>query len=147
MNLTTLAQTPLPTVIAVTPVLIYAYATYRRDMRKFSLCLTQGLLGTLALGDVSYQGQAEPMTAVPKWADANLDGEQGAILSPMTGFEGEDFPGIESLLHPLHKRGVYPERRVEVRRHHPDQFVTSVAEALAGLPVDVNNFSLVTVHK
>ena len=88
------------------------------------------------------------MTAVPKWADANLDREQGPILSPMRGLEGEDPSVIESLLHlALDKRGVHPEHRVEVRRRHPDQFLTSVAEALAGLPVDVNNFSLVTVHK
>ena len=116
-------------------------------MRKFSLCLTQGLLRALALSDVSYQGQAEPMTAVPKWADANLDREQGPILSPVRGLEGEDFSGIESLLHPLDKHVVHAAPRIEVTRRHPDQFLTSVAEALAGLSVHVNNLSRVIVHK
>src|ERR1700757_2616827 len=98
-----------------------------RDMRKLSLCLAQGLLGALALRYIPYQSQAEPMSAVPKWADANLDGKQGPILSPMRGLEGEDLPGIESVLHPLDKRAVYAEPRVKVRRRHPDQFLTSVA--------------------
>src|SRR4029077_7512820 len=120
---------------------------HSRDVSKFSLCLTQGLLRALALSDVSYQSQAEPITAVPKWADANLDREQGPILSPMRGLEGEDLSGIESLLHPLDKHVVHAAPGIEVTRRHPDQFLTSVAEALAGLSVHVNNLSRVIVHK
>src|SRR5438132_12403021 len=87
------------------------------------------------------------MTAVPKWADANLDREQGPILSPMRGLEGEDPSVIESLLHlALDKRLLHPEHRVEARRH-PDHSRTSVADALAGPSVHLNNLSRAIVHK
>src|SRR5271157_5827036 len=63
----------------------------------------------------------------------------------MTSLEGEDLSGIESLANPLQECGIHI--RVEVKGSHPDQFLSSVAEALAGLPVDVKNLVFLIVHE
>src|SRR2546422_411484 len=99
------------------------------------------LFGTLALRDVSCQGQAERMTALPKQADSDLDREHGAILAPMRSLEAANLPGLESLSDPLAKRCICT--RVEVTRRHPDEFLTRVAQALAGLSVHVKNLALI----
>src|SRR5439155_6707846 len=76
-----------------------------------------------------------------KQADADLDRKYGAILSPMRSLESANFPGLDSLSDPLAKHCICT--RVEVTRCHPDQFLTSVAQALAGLSVHVKNLSLI----
>jgi hypothetical protein len=65
----------------------------------------------------------------------------------MTSFKGADPFGHDSLTDALQHCGIHI--RVEVMERHSDQFLTSVAEALAGLPVHVNNPSLLLLveHK
>src|SRR5947208_11918289 len=85
------------------------------------------------------------MTAMPKRADANLDGEHRPILSAMRSLEGGDLPGIESRVDPLNERCVHAG--VEAGWRHPNQFLTSVAKALAGLTVQLNDPSLLVLHE
>src|SRR5208337_2833661 len=63
----------------------------------------------------------------------------------MTSLEGADLSGLESLTDLLQSCGI--NVRVEVKGIHPDQFLTSVAEVLAGLPVDVKNLVFLVMHE
>jgi hypothetical protein len=81
---------------------------------------------------------------------ANLDGEHGSVFAPMQTLEGHGLPGAESLREP--REGGLVQADVEVARVHADQFVAAVAQALAGLPIDVENDPLFaeqeeTVHR
>ena len=97
----------------------------------------QALLGALALGDVAHQGIAEALPALLELVGADLDLEDGAILAPVAGLEGDRFPGADPLRQPLHGRLVQAD--IEITRVHPDQFFPAVAQALAGLAVDVEH--------
>ena len=117
------------------------------DRSQFAIQTTQRLLGALALGDVPRQRQVDPTTAVPQRADTHLNRECCPILSPMTCLKGTDPSVLDSLTDALQQCGIHI--RVEVMGRHPDQFLTSVAEALAGLPIHVKNSSLLLLveHK
>ena len=85
----------------------------------------QALLGALALGDVAHQGIAEALRALLELMGADLDLEDGAILAPVAGLEGDRFPA--PLRQPLDGRLVQAD--IEIARVHPDQFFPAVAQA------------------
>ena len=105
----------------------------------------QALLGALALGDVAHQGIAEALRALLELVGTDLDLEDGAILAPVAGLEGDRFPGADPLRQPLDGRLVQAD--IEIARVHPDQFFPAVAQAFAGLAVDVEHGQVIVMQE
>ena len=100
------------------------------------LAVPQRILCLLALGDIAHQAQ-KPASVLFKLANPNLNREGGAVLAPMASLETDRLPGDHALLDPLNGRIV--ETDVEIAFMFADQLFPAVAQALAGLAVDVYN--------
>ena len=92
----------------------------------------------------------ETLSSLLKLADANLDRKDGSIFAPLQTLERHDFPGIDSLCQPRDR--CFVQGGIELARMHSDQVLAAVPQALAGLPIDVENDPLFaeqeeTVHR
>ena len=96
----------------------------------------KGLFRPLALGNVAHQAQ-KPKSALLQVAEANFYGERGAVLALVASLEGERFPSGDALPRALDGRLV--ETNVENASMTADQFFSVIAQALAGLAVDIEN--------
>ena len=104
---------------------------------KALLAIAQFILCPLALGDVARQAQ-KPTPFLLKLVDSNLHREGGAVLAPMTGLESDRFASDGAL---LQVAGSTPRSRPMSKSPllFADQFLPAVAQANAGLAVDVEN--------
>ena len=105
-----------------------------------SLARAQLFLRLLALGNVSRQAQ-DLTSAFLEMAAPDLDRKIGPILTPVAGLECQRFPCVEAL--PQLFEGRFVQAGIEIAWMHPDQFFPAVAQAMAGLAVDVENDRLI----
>ena len=94
-------------------------------------------LHLLALADIAHQRQVEHPLSLLEPANADLDREHGSVLAPVKRLERHGFPGGHAFPHPSDGRLV--KARVEIAGVHSDELLTTVAQAFARLPVDVDN--------
>src|SRR3984893_3873669 len=104
----------------------------------------QLILCPLALGDVARHAQ-KPNAVLLKLANPDLHREGGAIFAPMTTLESDRFPSNDALLQALDGRIV--ETGVEIASMFADQFLPAVAQAMAGLAIDVENGRIIVKQK
>src|SRR6516165_1341785 len=100
------------------------------------LAHAQFILYSLALADVAHLAQ-KPASALFELGDPDLHGEGGAVLAPVAGLESDCFPGGHAMLQALD--GCLVETNVEIASTFTDQLFPAVAQALAGLAVNVEN--------
>src|SRR5271165_5116362 len=103
---------------------------------KAFLASTQRVLRPLALGNIPHQAQVT-LSALLKTADANLYRKGCPVLAPVVGLESDRLPGDHALLQALD--GHIIETNVKIAFVFADQFLTAVAQVIAGLAVDVEN--------
>src|SRR5262245_57670721 len=98
----------------------------------------------LAIGDVSNEGEGEPLATLIELSYADLDRKHRPILSAVTTLEGYDLRVIEATLDPFHERliGI----RIDIERRHADQFIAAIPQALACLTVHVDYGSVFAVE-
>ena len=77
------------------------------------------------------------MGSLLEQASPNLDRKHRPILAAMKSSEGYRFSALYSLSDPCDRRRVQPG--IEVARMHADHLLPAVAQALASLPIDVEN--------
>ena len=103
------------------------------------------LLRELALADIARERQVEELAALPERAGADLDREDRAVLASMTRLERDRFARFGPLCESRDGRLV--EGRIEIARVHADQFLSAPTQALAGLPVHVDDGELLVQQK
>jgi hypothetical protein len=108
------------------------------------LAFPQRIFCPLALGDVAHEAQ-KPASALLKLANPNLHREGGTVLTPVASLESDRFSGDHALLDPLDGRIV--ETDVEIAFMFAGYFLPAVAQALAGLAVDVYNGPILVKQK
>ena len=117
-----------------------------RRLRKVEhfLSLAQLSFGALALGDVARDGDPQPAGSASKLTTTNLDRKNRSIFAPPTRLESHGvtrFNLLDDTAQPC-----LVETGIEVRRFHPYQLLTCVAEAFTRLPVHVDDCSIVGMH-
>ena len=100
------------------------------------LARAQLVLCPLALRDVAYQAQ-ETTAALIELSDANLHREGCAVLALVAGLESDRFAKDGAL--PQAFDGSIVEACVQIASMLSDQLITAVAQALAGLAIDVEH--------
>ena len=112
---------------------------------QFIVLRAHDLLRELALADIARERQVEELAVLPERAGADLDREDRAVLASMTRLERDRFARFGPLCEPRDGRLV--EGHIEIARVHPDQFLSAPTQALAGLPVHVDDDELLVQQK
>ena len=86
---------------------------------------------------MSRTSAQETTAALIELADANLHREGGAVLALMAGLESDRFARDDAL--PQAFDGGIVEACVQIASMFSDQLLTAVAQALAGLAIDVEH--------
>ena len=94
----------------------------------------------LALADVARQRKVQQLVSLLERPGADFDGEQGAVVPSMERLERDRFTRARPLREQLHRPIV--QTGIEQARVNADQFLAAVAQALAGLAVDVQDGEL-----
>ena len=96
------------------------------------------------LGDVTGQPEVEPLTAHDTGTDADLDREHRTVLAPMAPIDAQRPPQRQFPAEPLRRFGV--EVLFDVEEIQLQQFLATVAEALASQPIDIEKASLLIMN-
>ena len=104
------------------------------------LARAQLVLCSLVLRDVAYQAQ-ETTAALIELADANLHREGCAVLAFVASLESDRFAKDDAL--PQAFEGSIVEACVQIASMLSDQLITAVAQALAGLAIDIEHGRLI----
>jgi hypothetical protein len=83
--------------------------------------------------------------ALLELANADLDREHAAILAPVARLERHRLAGTDSVRQPGDERLV--QVRIELARIASNQLLAAIAQARAGLPVDVDHGQLLVMQK